>query len=37
MVYVGEVIPEEKYMLQKFGKEYEEYMKETFRFIPYIF
>jgi len=37
MVYFGEVIPEEKYMLQKFGKEYEEYMKETFRFIPYIF
>ena len=37
MVYAGEVIPEEKYMLQKFGKEYEEYMKETFRFIPYIF
>jgi protein-S-isoprenylcysteine O-methyltransferase Ste14 len=37
MVYVGEVIPEEKYMLEKFGKEYEEYMKETFRFIPYIF
>ncbi|MFP3284386.1 MAG: isoprenylcysteine carboxylmethyltransferase family protein [Candidatus Nanopusillus acidilobi] len=37
MVYIGEVIPEEKYMLQKFGKEYEEYMKETFRFIPYIF
>ena len=37
MVYAGEVIPEEKYMLEKFGKEYEEYMKETFRFIPYIF
>ena len=37
IVYVGEVIPEEKYMLEKFGKEYEEYMKETFRFIPYIF
>jgi len=37
MVYIGEVIPEEKYMLEKFGKEYEEYMKETFRFIPYIF
>jgi len=37
MVYVGEVIPEEKYMVEKFGKEYEEYMKETFRFIPYIF
>jgi len=37
MVYFGEVIPEEKYMLEKFGKEYEEYMKETFRFIPYIF
>jgi protein-S-isoprenylcysteine O-methyltransferase Ste14 len=37
MIYFGEVIPEEKYMLEKFGKEYEEYMKETFRFIPYIF
>jgi protein-S-isoprenylcysteine O-methyltransferase Ste14 len=37
MVYFGEVVPEEKYMLEKFGKEYEEYMKETFRFIPYIF
>jgi len=37
MLYIGEVIPEEKYMLEKFGKEYEEYMKETFRFIPYIF
>ncbi|MFZ8800971.1 MAG: methyltransferase family protein [Candidatus Nanopusillus sp.] len=37
MVYFGKVIPEEKYMLEKFGKEYEEYMKETFRFIPYIF
>jgi protein-S-isoprenylcysteine O-methyltransferase Ste14 len=37
IVYAGEVIPEEKYMLEKFGKEYEEYMKETFRFIPYIF
>jgi Putative protein-S-isoprenylcysteine methyltransferase len=37
MVYFGEVIPEEKYMLEKFGKEYEEYMKESFRFIPYIF
>jgi len=37
MVYFGKVVPEEKYMLEKFGKEYEEYMKETFRFIPYIF
>jgi len=37
MVFVGEVIPEEKYMVEKFGNEYEEYMKETFRFIPYIF
>jgi len=37
MVYFGEVVPEEKYMLEKFGREYEEYMKETFRFIPYIF
>ena len=37
MVYFGEVVPEEEYMLEKFGKEYEEYMKETFRFIPYIF
>ncbi|MFP3290060.1 MAG: isoprenylcysteine carboxylmethyltransferase family protein [Candidatus Nanopusillus acidilobi] len=37
IIYFGEVIPEEKYMLEKFGKEYEEYMKETFRFIPYIF
>ena len=37
IIYFGEVIPEEKYMLEKFGKEYQEYMKETFRFIPYIF
>ncbi len=37
MVYFGKVVPEEEYMLEKFGKEYEEYMKETFRFIPYIF
>ncbi|BFI73424.1 arginine/ornithine antiporter ArcD [Nanoarchaeota archaeon] len=36
-VYVGEVLPEEKYMIDKFGDEYKQYMKETYRFIPYIF
>ena len=36
-VYIGEVLPEERYMLEKFGEEYKKYMKETYRFIPYIF
>ncbi|MGC9132934.1 MAG: methyltransferase family protein [Nanopusillaceae archaeon] len=36
-VYIGEVIPEEKYMLEKFGEEYKQYMKETYIFIPYVF